>query len=113
MAPESISNGTYSKRSDVWTFGIVGMFSLFFILKLSFRTVCFWFELRSIEMNKQFDFDFFIDLVYEIVARCEPHELMDILDVAMKIRFVFFQFEEFYFFLFGHCCFLFVVEMKD
>jgi serine/threonine protein kinase len=25
MAPESISNRNYSKKSDVWTFGIVGL----------------------------------------------------------------------------------------
>jgi serine/threonine protein kinase len=25
MAPESLANQTYSKKSDVWTFGIVGL----------------------------------------------------------------------------------------
>jgi serine/threonine protein kinase len=29
MAPESIGQHTYSKQSDVWTFGIVGNFFLF------------------------------------------------------------------------------------
>jgi serine/threonine protein kinase len=47
MAPESISRKNYSKKSDVWTFGIV---------------------------------------VYEIVAQCEPHKDMDLVEVAVQIR---------------------------
>jgi len=47
MAPESLANRTYSKKSDVWTFGIV---------------------------------------VYEIVAQREPHNVDDVLGVALQIR---------------------------
>jgi serine/threonine protein kinase len=47
MAPESIATRIYSKKSDVWSFGIV---------------------------------------VYEIVAQCEPHKNMNVLDVAVAIR---------------------------
>jgi len=47
MAPESLSQGTYSKKSDVWSFGIV---------------------------------------VYEIVARREPHTEVNPLEVGLLIR---------------------------
>jgi serine/threonine protein kinase len=47
MAPESVANGIYSKKSDVWSFGIV---------------------------------------VYEIVARREPHYNMDLVTVAIEIK---------------------------
>lgn len=47
MAPESIAKRKYSKKSDVWTFGIV---------------------------------------VWEIVAQCEPHVDLDIVDAAVRIR---------------------------
>jgi len=47
MAPESLANQTYSKKSDVWSFGIV---------------------------------------VYEIVARHEPHPDLDILEAGLLIR---------------------------
>jgi len=47
MAPESLETMTYSKKSDVWTFGIV---------------------------------------VYEIVARREPHADRDVLEAALAIR---------------------------
>jgi hypothetical protein len=47
MAPESIANRIYSKKSDIWSFGIV---------------------------------------VWEIVARSEPHSKIDIFDAAIQIR---------------------------
>jgi predicted Ser/Thr protein kinase len=48
MAPESLANRTYSKKSDVWSFGIV---------------------------------------VYEIVARCEPHKGENIFRVVVQIMY--------------------------
>jgi serine/threonine protein kinase len=52
MSPESIGQQVYSKKSDVWMFGVV---------------------------------------VYEFVARREPHSDKAPLDVAVEIRFVLFN----------------------
>jgi serine/threonine protein kinase len=69
MAPESLATMSYSKKTDVWSFGIVGTVSTLNVFL--FRML---FESLSI-------------LVYEIVAQCEPHkDKKDLLEVALAIR---------------------------
>jgi serine/threonine protein kinase len=79
MAPESIAKREYSKKSDVWSFGIVCMF-LFLFEKTENEN-----EFYVVSIDSIFLFLCFFS-VYEIVARCEPHHDMDILQVAIAIR---------------------------
>lgn len=47
MAPESLANQTYSKKSDVWTFGIVGLWILSIFISFHFTIWCDIFVLMS------------------------------------------------------------------
>jgi hypothetical protein len=69
MAPESIARQVYSKKSDVWMFGILGMCEIF------------------VKWSVYFDSNWWILKVYEIVARCEPYKDKDPMEVSAQIRF--------------------------
>jgi serine/threonine protein kinase len=90
MAPESIASRKYSKKSDVWSFGIVGTFlnnvSLIhwiFLLFLNFFVIV---NIQNV-LNEISIFQ-----VWEIVTQREPHTDIDIVDAAILIRFVCFEF---------------------
>jgi serine/threonine protein kinase len=130
MAPESIAQRTYSKKSDVWSFGIVGEWVCLCVCSFSPQCgsvllwvwescVLFWFWVLPIELNWTLrermsnlhshlltfihtificfcvcvDIDtlllLLLLLVYEIVAQCEPHKDKNVIDVAVRIRFLF------------------------
>jgi serine/threonine protein kinase len=82
MAPKSISHRNYSKKSDVWTFGIVGLWivSIF----ISFHNLMWYFCFDEFIHFNNWEICLFVCLVYEIVAQCEPHK--DVFDVGVKIR---------------------------
>jgi serine/threonine protein kinase len=113
MAPESIATRTYSKKTDVWTFGIVGLSILsslkFIILNFQIHNSQFmtvWivstffsffhllFLLIFIFVNNIVIFLCVNEwlnwcLVYEIVAQCEPHKgVANLVELAISIRWV-------------------------
>jgi serine/threonine protein kinase len=86
MAPESIANRNYSKKSDVWTFGIVGLWILSIFILFHFTIWCDIFVLMSSFTSIIEKLVCFVCLVYEIVAQCEPHKDKDVFDVGVRIR---------------------------
>jgi serine/threonine protein kinase len=116
MAPESIATRTYSKKSDIWSFGIVGLciFNFYFIwqshaiffvwwvvhqmisfirslwiewIVLVFCVLCFVFCVFN-KFNILLIWLFELNTVYEIVAQCEPYKDENVLEVAVSIRWV-------------------------
>lgn len=111
MAPESLQKKKYSKKTDVWSFGIVG--TNFFSLQMNISTkmnnkghclsflltLCLSFSISQLTNDISYSFLFLLCLkVYEITAQREPHVKLAPKEVARLIRYThilsnfFFQF---------------------
>jgi serine/threonine protein kinase len=90
MAPESIATRNYSKKSDVWTFGIVDLwiFQFFYCFTIWCDNFFVLMSLFSSIIEKFVCLICLFVSVYEIVAQCEPHKDKNVIDIAVSIRWV-------------------------